>query len=618
MVRIPTWLGREILDLPIRLTGTRPRDVLTPGQRAAYRALGFTMAIVALVHWMCARMFFTLVFNAQAMRDLAGADGLAGGVTFVNHLGYALPAAVWAMFVYALELSITSQTASFDVGRAKPARWRRDSPQLHGRWGRVAVAAVFGVIISELLVQLLFAPSLTRIIVATQTAANQKALNFGRQTISGAEAGGVIDSQGRPVGLYADMLNRRAELERAWNSARQRLACEQNGNRSDRKDDPNTTVDCVAFPGSGTPNFGPKAQQRSQELDQAWKALGQWDADNGQALRAMNESAAKTQARTDDLTRSAQEAVARDDGLGPRIEASIDYLRERPAVRVPTRLVLLLAGLLLDLVPLIVKLGLLRSAVGKDGRTHSGEAAAARADMEIGLLRIRLATEKEKRDLHRKYGIEFEGGVYSRDDLTDEAAGSIEAAGDRVYPGLRLEVAMTSNVIRSSWQRRYFFRPISGYTAEFVRLQARRVMESVDTSADADGDGRAMRQFLLETARLSAVTLIAGPLVVARSGNDVVVTVLDEHEDEASDDLYPLDQPTQIIERARARGPERARDLSSWFDTVRGAEDDDLDQTIRPDSPAAPGRDDAEPGDRRSEPPALDQRHEADAPDDLP
>ncbi len=251
----------ELLGLPIRLTGTRPSDVMTAGRRAGYRALGLSMVVVIAIHWICARIFLTLALDAQALRDLTGSSSTRGAARFVGHLSYWEAATVWAIFIYALELSITSQVGTSSVRPATTKSGRRHGVhRLYGLWGRVGVAIVFGVLVSEMLVQLLFAPSLTRVVAANHSKENTAAVNTETNTATGAQANGLVDAKGQPTGVYAQLLNQQRQLQNNKNAARERLACEQNGNVSHLTNDPETTVDCASFPGTGRPGYEVAAQ----------------------------------------------------------------------------------------------------------------------------------------------------------------------------------------------------------------------------------------------------------------------------------------------------------------------------------------------------------------------
>jgi hypothetical protein len=88
------------------------------------------------------------------------------------------------------------------------------------------------------------------------------------------------------------------------------------------------------------------------------------------------------------------------------------------------------------------------------------------------------------------------------------------------------------------------------------------------------------------------VTLIAGPLVVARAAREVMVTVLDDPGDATA---LPLDDPADIVRTARsAEGTGRTRDLSRWYAEASDWRDTALsDPVSRPDAPFTsdrPGR----------------------------
>jgi len=344
--------------LLIRLSGTRPAEVESFGEQAGYAALGLSMLVVGAVQFVSARIFLTLVLDGRALRAISAASTSgSGAAALMRNLGYSPAAAVWALLVYALELSITSQITGSDPSReARMALAGRG--RLRGRWGRVALAVAFGVVISEMIVQLLFASSFTTLVAQSHARANAQALARARTTDSGAAATGLLGPDGQPAGAYKALLDQRKPLADQVEVARQRYACELSGNVSTITKDPATTVDCTANPGTGHPGYQGVATARMAEYTAAKRALADWDSANQKELADFTQQARAVEGNSASLLESEQNSIDNDDGFGPRLDASIDYLEVRPWTRVPTRLALLLAGVLLDLVPLIIKGGL--------------------------------------------------------------------------------------------------------------------------------------------------------------------------------------------------------------------------------------------------------------------
>ncbi len=345
------------VNILIRLSGARPALLESPGERAGYAALGLSMLIVAAVQFMSARIFLTLFLDGRALGAISGGDGGSGAAALMRNLGYSPAAAVWALLVYALELSITSQITGTEptqeVEAALTSRGR-----LRGRWGRVGLSIAFGVVISEMIAQLLFASSFTTLVEADHAKENARALAVAKKVTSGAVAAGIIGPNGKPVGAYAELLGARNELAAKTNEARQRYACEQNGNVSSITSNPDSTVDCKAYPGTGRPGYENIAAQRQQEYTDARNAQSTWENAHGSELTSFIREAGEVEKGSAATLEDEQASIARDDGFGPRVDASIDYLRSRPWTRIPARLALLAAGVLLDLVPMIIKSGL--------------------------------------------------------------------------------------------------------------------------------------------------------------------------------------------------------------------------------------------------------------------
>ncbi len=259
----------------------------------------------------------------------------------------------------------------------------------------------------------------------------------------------------------------------------------------------------------------------------------------------------------------------------------------------------------LDLAVLFIKLAGRNSAydisVAAAGRSRLRVAlASSKADEEVDLTEIRLRAEKEKRDLCRRYGAngtgEFKGTIYTAEHippLMGELLSSLSPPMAAAVGGKGVQITYDGPAISGSWEKTFYFVPQEGNTFEDVRDRARAILASIATSRTATVNGAdtaaAFRTFFTATRDLGSISLVVGPLVTARVGDELQGTVLTAEELRDADETYPPREAATIVSRIRERDTEQDRDLSEWMRQARS------DADLPPDIPAP--RDDEPWGD---------------------
>jgi Domain of unknown function (DUF4407) len=191
--------------------------------------------------------------------------------------------------------------------------------------------------------------------------------------------------------------------------------------------------------------------------------------------------------------------------------------------------------------------------------------AKIRDDSEYDLLEIKLTGDKRKQELRDRFQPDVSGGVYIPGNVDAATVRDVEPRCDALVLSTGFELIDTFQTT-GSWKKTYRLRPRAGLTMADVQRRAQQIVTSVGTGAAVAADA-SLREFFAGTARLGAVSFIAGPMVVARVGTDVIATVLDA--DTAARDSYPLERPEEIVRLLRQEERAPVSDLSGWYEGIR-------------------------------------------------
>ncbi|WP_250285503.1 MULTISPECIES: DUF4407 domain-containing protein [unclassified Frankia] len=237
--------------------------------------------------------------------------------------------------------------------------------------------------------------------------------------------------------------------------------------------------------------------------------------------------------------------------------------------------------------------------------------ASSKADEEVALMEVRLRAEQAKRDLRHHYGTiganmaggELKGTVYTSENISPGLGDLLESLSRPMAAavgGQGTRITYDGPIMFGSWEKTFYFAPPAGNTFEEVRGRARSVLDAIAANLTAgttampmeDIDATAFRTFFTATRDLGSISLVIGPLVTARVGDELRGTILSAEELLDADNAYPPREAATIVARIRERDPARdpGRDLSEWMRAARSAADgrSDTRRTARPPSDFLP------------------------------